>query len=413
MQDLSGVERTPPSIGIVGGGMVGATLALLLARNLPGAKVTLFDCDKVDSEERPSFDRRSTAIAPSTVQCFQRLGLWSALATHATPIQHIHVSDKGHAGMALFDPSDNGGEPLGYVVDNAGMGRVLLEAIDRQPLVRSIQARVKSIAMNASGAMLQWTDGAEPTRENFNLVVVADGAESALRKQLGIGVRRVDYQQYAIVANVRHELPHQLQAFERFTQRGPIALLPRGGHARSCESALVWTCPASEIDDYQSCDEEALVKRLQSQFGFRLGRLMAMSAPSFYPLALLVAQEQVRSNVVLMGNAAHFLHPVAGQGFNLSVRDTLRLVATLKGGVTRGQCVGDLAVLQDYEKQQVADQRNTIGLSHGFNRIFTRTPLPVQLLRTSGLIALELNPMLRAQFIRLLSGRAQPAAQVV
>ena len=413
MQELSGVEITGPSIGIVGGGMVGAVLALLLSRNLPSATVTLFDGEKADSGERPSFDRRSTAIAPSTEQCFQRLGLWSALAAHATAIQHIHVSDKGHAGMALFDPSDNGGEPLGYVVDNAGMGRVLAEAIDKQPRVRCIQARVQSVAMNASGGMLHWLEGEEPFSENFNLVVVADGAESTLRKQLGIGVRRVDYHQHAIVANVRHELPHQLQAFERFTHRGPIALLPRGGHARSCESALVWTCPEGEIDDYQSCGEAVLLQRLQSQFGFRLGRLTAMSTPSFYPLSLLVAEEQVRSNVVLMGNAAHFLHPVAGQGFNLSVRDALRLVSTLKKGVAAGQCVGDLAVLQDYEKQQMADQRNTIALSHGFNRIFTRTPLPVQLLRTSGLIALELNPILRAQFIRLLSGRAQPAAQVV
>lgn len=409
-QTLNGGEKAQPSIAIVGGGMVGAVLALLLARNLPCAHITLFDRYEAGEKDRPSFDRRSTAIAPSTEQCFRRLGLWSALAAHATAIEQIHVSDKGHAGMALFDPSDNSGAPLGYVIDNGGMGQVLLAAVNSQPNLQGVQANVKSINMVAQGAVLNTDDTSGQNATVFDLVVVADGAHSSLRKQLGIDVRRVDYQQHAIVANVRHELPHQLQAFERFTSRGPIALLPKGGHASSCESALVWTCPADELENYQALAGAQLIQRLQSQFGFRLGRLLDISTPNFYPLELLVAQEQVRSNVVLMGNAAHFLHPVAGQGFNLSVRDALRLVSVLKTAVAQGSNIGDLAVLQSYEKQQQADQQNTIALSHGFNRIFTRMPLPIQLLRTSGLIALELNPVLRAQFIRLLSGRAQPAA---
>ncbi|HEY7773951.1 MAG TPA: FAD-dependent monooxygenase [Marinagarivorans sp.] len=409
MQDLTDQQATSACIGVVGGGMVGAMLALLIARHVPAVAVTLFDRHEASVQDRPSFDRRSTAIAPSTEQCFRRLGLWPALAAHATAIEHIHVSDKGHAGMAWFDLGDNAGQPLGHVIDNAGMGQVLLAALAAQSNVKTVQASVSRVAVTGAGASICTADAAG-AQQVFDLVIIADGAQSLLREQLGVAARRIDYQQHAIVANVRHELAHQLQAFERFTNRGPIALLPRGGNARSRESALVWTCPSDELGEYQALPRAELLTRLQKQFGYRLGRFSAISEAGFYPLELIVAQEQVRSNIVLMGNAAHFLHPVAGQGFNLSVRDGLRLVSVLKNAQASAEPLGDLAVLQRYEQQQHADQRNTITLSHNFNRIFTRTPLPVQLMRTLGLISLELNPQVRAQFIKLLSGRGQPAA---
>ncbi len=396
-------------IAIVGGGMVGSLLALLLARFVPQVRITLVDKHPASASAvvRPSFDGRSTAIAPTTVNCFKQLGLWPHLAQVLTPIAKIHISDRGHVGLGLFDGDDNNGEPLGYVVENAGLGPVLMQALANEPAITSRAGEVTKLEFNRQGAELTWRAQAEPQQALFDVVLVCDGAASPLRQRLGIGAKTVDYQQHAMVANVRHSLAHQLHAYERFTARGPLALLPRGGSASACESTLVWTCPNSELAEYQTMAATERLSALQSQFGYRLGHFTAMSEPVFYPLELVLAQEQVRSRLVLMGNAAHFLHPVAGQGFNLAVRDALRLVESFKHAAEQGQNVGDLAVLQRYEQAQYADQRNTVGMSHAFNRMFTGAPLPMQLLRSLGFLALELNPPLRAHFIARLSGRAQ------
>jgi ubiquinone biosynthesis UbiH/UbiF/VisC/COQ6 family hydroxylase len=312
-------------------------------------------------------------------------------------------------GMGLFDQSDNQGAPLGQVVANQGLGKALLAALNREALINCIQGDVTGLSMVQSGADITWQDDHGGQQANFDLVIIADGAQSKLRQQLGIGVTRIDYQQHAIVANVRHSNAHQLQAFERFTERGPLALLPRGGNALSRESGLVWTCPTDELAAYKAMTSAQLLTRLQQQFGFRLGHFSAISSPSFYPLELIVADEQVRSNLVLMGNAAHFLHPVAGQGFNLSVRDSLRLVGVLQQALNNNKSLGSLEVLQHYQQKQAQDQYNTIGLSDAFNRIFTHATLPIQIMRTLGLLGLELSPTLRSHFIALLSGRAQAA----
>lgn len=398
-------------IAIVGGGMVGAVTALLLSRYLSHVHIKLFDrlnggFDSTASV-RPSFDGRSTAMAPTTQTCFDSLGLWQSLLPFATPIHSIHVSDKGHAGQGLFDEHDNAQEPLGFVVQNAGLGPVLMKALSDAENIETLESHVHSVKITAKGANLSFGD--EGMR-CFDLVIVADGANSRLRQQLGIATTVDDYKQHALVANVRHTKAHHLAAYERFTSRGPIALLPIGRHANSQESTLVWTCPDAELAEYQAMSEAARLKRLQQYFGFRLGYFKAMSAPTFYPLRRIIAKEQVRSHIVLMGNAAHFLHPVAGQGFNLSVRDALRLVAVLRNAQQEGKSIYCLDVLSEYERQQAADQRNTLGLSHGFHQVFTGAPLPVQLGRTLGLLGLEFNPVLRSEFIALLSGRGEPAA---
>lgn len=408
-------ECAPSTLAIVGGGMVGAVQALLLAKALPSVAITVFDRTSSQPSKRPSFDSRSTAIAPTTAQCFGDLGLWSNLQAFATPIREISVSDKGHAGMGRFDVDDNQGEPLGYVVMNAGMGGVLLDALQVAPNITTIQANVERLRPVASGAQLSWftqsIEGAasqQSREQTYDLVIVADGVNSHLRQQLGIAAKRVDYEQAALVANVRHEKPHKLTAFERFSSNGPIAILPLGQTAQSCESTVVWTCPNEQLDHLKAASEAERLERLQVHFGFRLGHFLAMGEPAFYPLSLVLAKEQIRSHCVLMGNAAHFLHPVAGQGFNLSVRDALRLTHVLKGAANNGEPLGELTVLERYLQQQLDDQQTTIGLSHGFNRAFTRAPMPLQVLRTLGMASLEISPVVRSTFIDLLSGKAHP-----
>jgi len=217
------------------------------------------------------------------------------------------------------------------------------------------------------------------------LVVLADGANSDLGKRLGIRHRIEDYGQQAIIANVETDSAHRGVAYERFTEKGPIALLPLGFTSQSRLSALVWTRPKHAAEDLMNLSDEAFCRQLQAEFGHRGGRFCRVSRRFSYPLQLAVATEQVRSGLVLMGNAAHFLHPVAGQGFNLALRDCQHLVETLNGADNPG----DLRVLQIYLAGQQQDQTATIGLSHNLVKLFSTDALPSALLRSLGLIGLD------------------------
>lgn len=413
------------SIAVVGGGMVGAVQALLLAKALPAAQIVVFDHTAATPDLRPSFDSRSTAIAPTTQQCFEHLGFWPAMQEYATAIEAIAVSDRGHAGMARFDRDDNQGNPLGQVIMNAGMGHVLLNALQQTPTIQTVHADVNRIVPLKNSARLIWQvltnpqapavtedadlqgDKASHQQGDFSLVVIADGAQSNLRQQIGIKAKTTSYDQLAMVANLRHSEPHQCVAYERFTQNGPLAVLPLGGDKQSQTSTVVLACPEVQANKLKAANEAERIEYVQQQLGYRIGHITAMSEPAFYPLSRVLAEEQVRSHCVLMGNAAHFLHPVAGQGFNLSVRDAMRLTHVLKQAVEQGEPIGALSTLEKYLSQQAQDQRNTVSLSHGFNRIFTGAPLPIQALRSLGMMSLEFSPLIRSTFIELLSGKAQ------
>lgn len=397
------MDRT--DVAVVGGGMVGATLALLLAEALPESRVTLLEARPYLDEAAsglPSFDARSTALSPSTAILLKRLGLWEALADYTTPILEIRVSDRGQPGCMRMTTDDNRGAPLGYVVENRGLGRALINAVQaRTKLTLLSPASVTALTPRASGVELQRAEG---QALHCQLAVIADGADSPLRRMLHIEETVKDYEQYAIVANVGFEKPHQSVAYERFTADGPMALLPLGG-AEASFSALVMTCPSSEIDRLRAMSDPAFLAELQTRFGHRLGRFTRISQRHYYPLSLRRAQEQVRSGLVLMGNAAHFLHPVAGQGFNLAVRDCARLADVLHHREP-GQPLGHLELLQRYERLQSVDQDRTIFLSDSFNRLFRLPGGAFGWLRSLGFVSLEISETVRDNFIGQLSGRA-------
>lgn len=388
---------------------MGAALALLLAQSLPERRIQLLEQRPLanpsdQSLAEPYFDARSTALAPSSVRLFERLGVWPALAGHATAIVRVQVSDRGHAGWVRLTTDSNRGSPLGHVVENRALSRVLADALGALPaLALRAPARVHGLQPGAEDMVLR-TDTGDLRAQ---LVVVADGADSPLRQALGISERVKDYQQSALIANVQHQLPHQGVAFERFTDQGPLALLPLGGAAGTL-SALVWTWPEARIQDGMAMSNADFLQHLQQVFGYRLGQLRQVGARQSYPLQLRLAREQVRSRVVLMGNAAHFLHPVAGQGYNLALRDGLHLAEVLRGA-GRGD-LGALGLLQKYEHQQAADQRATVFLSDGFNELFGSGSRGAVLLRTLGMLGVETNRSLRDLFIRQLSGRGNRRA---
>ena len=233
--------------------------------------------------------------------------------------------------------------------------------------------------------------------------VVADGGRSGLREALGIGIHQQDYQQYALIANVSTERPHEGTAWERFTERGPMALLPQVGHDGR-RSALVWTLSAEDLDDVLALDEAGKCARLQQVFGWRLGRFTRFGDHHEYPLSLTTANETVRPGIALVGNAAHALHPVAGQGFNLALRGLMALVQAFRFARDNDRSPGDLSVLARYQQQHASDQQQTIGFSDSLVHLFGGDYPMIGAARNVGLAGLDVVPAAKHWFARRAMG---------
>ena len=398
-------------IAIIGGGMVGASLALLLAQKNPAWQIALLEAQPFASANQlhyqPSFDARATAIAQGSVEILRSLGIWEQLAEHATAISQVHVSDAGHFMGGLIDAATYALDAVGYVIENAWIGRVLLAQLQAQKNIHCIApVSVEKITPQQLGTRLRVKSGDAFFELQCSLAVVADGGESSLRQKLGIDSTVKNYQQTAIIANVAYSEPHHGVAYERFTAQGPLALLPLGEAKTACESALVLTLPSAQAEDIIALTDNEFLEHLQQRFGHRLGKFLRVSQRHAYPLQLITANEQIRSHIVLVGNAAHFLHPVAGQGFNLSLRDCACLVNALVQGEAEGKLLGELSVLHNYVQRQQLDQKLTIEFSDKLVNVFSSTSLPLIALRHLGFIGLDLMPALKNQFAAQTMGTA-------
>ena len=384
------------SLAIIGGGLVGASLALALqdGARARGWCIHLIEPFEPGHEYQPSYDARSTALSYGTRLIYQRLGLWEHIAERAEPILRIHVSERGSFGAARLDCTREGVEALGYVVENAWIGHCLWQALDDQVVIRHCPAEVERLEPGATGYRLSFTDGQQL---ECDLTVLADGGRSGLREQLGIQVSRRPYGQTALIANITPGKPHGGLAFERFTEDGPMALLP----LQDDRCALVWTRSQVDAARLAQAHEAVFLGELQEAFGYRLGALQQVGARHLYPLTLIEAEEQVRSGLVVLGNAAHSLHPIAGQGYNLSLRDVEALsVALLRSDAA----LGDLAVLQEYARRQRFDQRVTVGFSDQVTRLFGDSGRLVAAGRNLGLLGLDLMPAAKRWFARQAMG---------
>ncbi len=406
-------------IAIIGGGMVGLSQALLLARYLPQCRIVLLEALPLQLTEQPqqaSFDERSTALAAATVDLLKRMDLWLGIAKRAEPIRQVHVSDRGHLGRTSFSEPDNHMRPLGYVVENRHFGLQLIQAVLNRANIEVIApARVSELRPKKNGVSLCYQCEQHQQELSAELVVIADGAESPMRQQLGIDVDEFDYQQYALVANLEFENPHDGQAFERFTDQGPIAVLPlpsQSGSGLSRRTAMVWTRPESELQHWLDLPDEQFRKAVQNAFGYRMGMLIRVGERNHYPLKMIFAKEQVRRSMVFVGNAAHYLHPVAGQGFNLALRDCAQLTAVLAAAKEKGESIGDLNVLNCYLAQQQQDQKQTAFLSHSFVRVFGSDKLALQGLRNLGLLSMELLGPVKRELFSHMMGRTAPRASL-
>jgi 2-octaprenylphenol hydroxylase len=398
-------------IAIVGGGMVGTSLASVLAASQPQLRIALIEAQPFAQADeihfQTSFDARSTALSFGTAAILRELGLWKLLQQHVTPISQVHVSDRGHFLGGVIDATENNLDAVGYVVENAWLGKVLLGHVQTQKNIQCFaSSTVTELLPQQDCALLSVTTDTQELLIKTTLAVIADGGDSPIRNALGIGTQVRAYGQTAIITNVEFSEPHKGVAYERFTADGPIALLPLGESAHAQQSALVWTLPAAQADEVFALSDTDFLKQLQARFGFRVGRFTRVAKRFAYPLQLVLAEEQIRSHLVLLGNAAHFLHPVAGQGFNLALRDCACLVETLRDAIAAKKSPGDLAVLQNYLAKQQLDQHITIEFSDKLVRMFSSDYLPLVAIRHLGLLSLESIPLIKNQFIAQTMGTA-------
>ena len=374
---------------IVGGGLVGSTLAHALAQ-IPVSTVLVEEHDPGHLKE-PGFDDRSTALASGSQRILHGLGLWDEVAGEAEPIRTIHISERGRFGATRIHATQEGVPALGYTVEN----RVLTGTV--WPKIRAAEAvtclapgRLEDFKVEASGVTASVGTGGSSHTIRARLLVAADGARSRVRSALGIGVREDDYGQKGVILNCETEMPHNGRAFERFTPTGPLAMLPLGRG----RMAVVWTLPREEGDRVGALDDEPFGDALQRAFGYRLGRIRQIGVRSAWPLHRVRADSLSATRAVLVGNAAFSLHPVAGQGFNLALRDIAAL-AELICDARRDDPDADpgaAVVLDRYAAWRAADQRRIAEFTHGLMRLFTIDAAPLAVSRGLGLMAFDLVP---------------------
>jgi 2-octaprenyl-6-methoxyphenol hydroxylase len=391
----------PYDVLIVGGGLVGATLVRALQGR--GWRIAVVEAVQFETRTEAGYDDRAIALAHGTQRIFDSLGLWGDLAEDATPIHRIHVSDRGHCGFTRMDREEEGLPALGYVVPARVLGQVLGDAArTAEGVDLYCPATLAEHYLEAEAATATLVRDDETLMLTARLVVAADGAGSAARDRLGIPVIDRDYGQTAVIANVSPQLPHHNVAFERFTNTGPMALLPMS--ADRC--ALVWTVDSRDTDEVMSLSDSEFLCRLQERFGYRLGRFERVGRRQAYPLRLVKAKESVRHRLALVGNAAHTLHPIAGQGFNLGVRDIAVLAEVLVGAMAEGHDPGELAVLRRYDAWRHADHQRVTAFTDGMARLFT-LPLPaLGMARAAGMLTLDLLPPAKRLLTRLTMGRS-------
>lgn len=381
---------------IVGGGMVGLSLSLMLAKAniavklLEAVKYPNYDDQNV-APYHSSFDARNTALSRRSVQIYQKLGLWDALQQHATPILQVHITEQGSFGKARLIAEQEKVESFGQVIENAWLGRVLLTQVRQQPLIELIDGvQVTALTQDAEQVHIEAKRGDEVLKLESKLLIAADGRDSFCRQAIGVGVDVHDYDQVAIVTTVQTSKPHEQVGFERFSALGPLALLPLPGEYRR---SVVWPVKKGTEGEWLGEEnDQHFLDALQKTYGDRAGKFEKTGRRFSYPLSQVLAHKQAVGRVILMGNAAHTIHPVAGQGFNLCLRDADVLVRYLVNHLTASDDIGNPDNLLAYEQARLSDQQRVIKFCDTVVRGFSNQNPLLKLIRNTGLIAFDVIP---------------------
>ena len=373
---------------IIGGGLIGATLMLALAH--VGFSTLLVEAKPFSNRVRPDFDARSLALSPASVHILKMLKIWPLIEDCATPIHTIHVSEQGGFGTTCLQGEAM--DPLGYVVEMQHINRALHGLLDESSMITP--AELVALDQVNSRATIRSEKG--DLTLHARLIVAADGADSLVRHLCGLTANIMDYNQHAIVTNIGLARPHAQVAYERFTASGPLALLPMKG----LRASLVWALKPMDAERLMASNESDFLKALQRAFGYRLGRFVKAGHRVLYPLRQVIMTQQAVGSIVFVGNAAHTLHPVAGQGFNLGLRDVAMLAQCIASNGLSAE------MLQDYLKARRHDQTAIIHFTNGLIELFTSRLPGSAIARNTGLIALDHIPGLKTLLARYARGFA-------
>lgn len=391
-------------IVIAGGGMIGTSLAIALAPL--GLRVAVVEAIARKEAAQPSFDDRSTALSRSTQRMFEAMGLWPDIVAASTPIRSIHVSDQGRFGFSHIEAEEQRVEALGYVVINRVLGGVLQEALDNLDHIDLLcPGRIVDIelAPDIATAVVERADG---TRKSLtcSLLVAADGANSVAREMMGITAQKSHYGQRAVIGNVLPEKDIDNIAYERFTQQGPLAILP----VADGRAGFVWTVSEDDAERVMALDDEDFLAELQQEFGYRLGKFSRVGVRASYPLVLSKALRLTATRSVLIGNSAHGLHPVSAQGFNLGMRDVAAIVDCVADAkaATGDFDPGAGNVLEQYASWRRADQKKLVRFTDSLVRLFGSERWPLRALRNVGMLGFDLVPGVRSAFAKHTMGLA-------
>jgi 2-octaprenyl-6-methoxyphenol hydroxylase len=391
---------------IIGGGLVGASLACALSQaelSLRIAIIEAFPFKSDDTEYQPAFDARSVALSYTSKQVFEGIGLWSSInKLGVAAIKKIHISDRGHAGITRLNAEDENIDALGYVVETRVIGKALFDTLKKQKNITLIApAKLKDFDLTTEKASARIEIDGKDKVLTAKLLVAADGDDSVVRRLSGVRIKSKEYDQAAVIANIATDQPHNNRAFERFTDSGPLALLPMAAtQDEKNRYSLVWTINRSEQEEMMSWDDRTFLLKLKERFGERAGQFLQVSQRHAYPLSLMRAREHVRERLAIIGNAAHTLHPVAGQGFNLGLRDVAALSQVIIDTLHENKDIGELSHLKIYADWRRRDHIQTAMATDGLVRLFSNNFLPLAALRNLGLLVVDLVPPLKKVFAR-------------
>ncbi|MBL4711737.1 MAG: 2-octaprenyl-6-methoxyphenyl hydroxylase [Gammaproteobacteria bacterium] len=377
---------------IIGGGLAGASLACALKDT--SLKIAVVEAFPLKTDLQPSYDDRTLALSYGSRCIFEGLGLWSELEPHAQPIDTIHISDRGHFGVTRLTKEQESVEALGYVLENRTVGQQLFKAMNTAKNITVFcPATLKTLEQGEQQVSVEIVSDDKSCQLTATLLVAADGSNSQVMKLLAIGSSQKSYQQMALITNVTPSKKHNNVAYERFTENGPLAFLPMQQNRYS----VVWTLSPQQAEAMYALDEADFLQQLQQCFGYRLGELKKAGTRARFPLSLQAATQMIHGRVALIGNAAHNVHPVAGQGFNLALRDIAQLSECIVDSYRAGGDIGSAKLLHAYAEQRQDDVKRVYRFTDTLVKTFSNPITPVAHLRSLSLLMVDVLPNIKRQ----------------
>ncbi len=391
---------------IAGGGLAGNCLALALQDS--GLNIAIIEAQSRKQLHASPAGDRALALAAGTVNMLQVLDIWQGIKKSATAIKDIHISDRGHVGKTRLSSRRQGVEALGYVISARDIEDHVAALVEKTNITQFCPARVAGLMSGQDVVNVSLKKNEQSLNLSAKLLVGADGGNSSVRKLLDIPQQVTEYGQTALVTTIKTTLPHHHTAYERFTSSGPLALLPQGAN----HMAVVWTRTHEDAEALMAGGEADFLAQLQDSFGYKLGELTLTAPRRAFPLSLIRAQTMVSGRTVIIGNAVHQLHPVAGQGFNLGLRDVVQLAEMILTQQEKHQDPGSSALLQKYARQRQQDHDKTIGFTNNVVNIFSNDWLALAAARNAGLTLLDHIPFAKHILTRHAMGMAERMPRV-